>query len=429
MFEFFENMTDGVCIFNTSGCLKYINASAGRILGLGDTGELVGKWIVELIPITEKNDSFMQVFLDYIENKTGAENLIDIENEDGSSRHVRVSVTQFETDKQTGETAILMLLTDYTELLKVRSVLERYTSKDIAQAALEEYGGDKMGGKLVDATVMFCDIRGFTSLSADLSPATLVGVINHHFSVMDSIITKYNGTIMEFLGDGILAAFGVPKYNDDHAYRAVACAIEMQNAMTEVNDWNIQHNISPFEIGIGINSGLMIAGNIGSYKTMKYQCIGQQVNLAGRIEGFSVGGQVLISKNTLDHIDSEVRTKSFSSIVPKGSNKPLEIFDVCAVSGKYSVELKQEQTEMTPLNSPVPITYCMVDGKVVGSVFFNASILEISDKSALLKTEKKLKISDNIMIRNNGEIYAKVTDVSNEGTTIRFTSKPISPSQ
>lgn len=429
MFEFFENMTDGVCIFDTSGCLKYINASAGRILGLGDPSDLVGKWIVEMIPITEKNDSFMQVFLDYIGNKAGAENLIDIENEDGSMRHVRVSVTQFEADKQTGESAILMLLTDYTELLKVRNVLERYTSKDIARAALEEYGGDKMGGKLVDATVMFCDIRGFTSLSADLSPATLVSVINHHFSVMDNIITKYKGTVMEFLGDAILAAFGVPKYNEDHAYRALACALEMQNAMTEVNEWNIQHNISPFEIGIGINSGLMIAGNIGSTNTMKYQCIGQQVNLASRIESYSVGGQVLVSKNTLEKINTDVKTRGCQSIVPKGTNRPLEIYDVCAVSGKYSVELEEKQTGMTPLSSPVPITYCMVDGKAVGSVFFNASIMEISDKSALLRTDHKLKVSDNIMIRNNGEVYAKVTNVSNEGITIRFTSKPISPAQ
>ncbi len=429
MFEFFENMTDGVCIFDISGCLKYINASGSRILGLGEPSSLVGKWIVEMIPITQKNDSFMQVFLDYIGNKAGAENLIDIENEDGRIRHVRVSVTQFETDKQTGEIAILMLLTDYTELLKVRNVLERYTSKDIAEAALEESGGDNMRGRLADATVMFCDIRGFTALSAQISATTLVDVINHHFSVMDRIITKYKGTVMEFLGDGILAAFGVPKYNEDHAYRAVACALEMQKAMTEVNEWNEQHDILPFEIGIGINSGLMIAGNIGSKTTMKYQCIGQQVNLAGRIESYSVGGQVLVSKSTIDKINSEVKTRGKQQIIPKGTNTPLEIFDVCAVSGKYSVELQQEQTEMTALSSPVPITFCILDGKAVGSEHFSASILKISDKSALLRTEYALSVNDNIMIRYNGEVYAKVTNVSNEGITIRFTSKPISPAQ
>ena len=426
MFEIFSDMTDGVCVFDVKGYMKYINSAASKILGLNTSDSYIGKRIVEIIPIIETNDRFMQVFLDFIASKKAAENLIDLENEDGSIRHVRVSVNLFESDKLTGEKAILMLLTDYTELLKVRDVLERYTSKEIAKAALEDYNADQRGGSLVDATVMFCDIRGYTALSGEVPATTLVEVINHHFSVMDRIIGKYDGTVMEFLGDGILASFGVPGRHDDHAYRAVACALEMQNAMSEVREWNTRHGISPFEIGIGINSGLMIAGNIGSKKTMKYQCIGQQVNLAGRIESYSVGGQILISKSTYDNISADVEIKSIRKVVPKGTTTELEIYDVCGVGGEYSVSLEQENEKMVPLKSPMPITFCMVNGKKTGTVRYGAAIWKISDKGAVISTQHPLELGDNIMISYNGEVYAKVTSVGDGEVTVRFTSISLS---
>lgn len=423
MYELFRDLTDGVCIFDEKGCLKYINASAGSILGLDITDDLIGRRIAELVPIIETNDSFLQVFVDFLTDKTCAENLIDIENDDGSIRHVRVSVTHFEADRQTGERAILMLLTDYTELLKVRSVLERYTSKEIAKAALEEQDGDSRVGKLVDATVLFCDIRGYTALSSEMPASKLVEVVNHHFSVMDAVIRKYKGTVMEFLGDGILASFGVLQKNDDHAYSAVACAIEMQNAMPGINSWNEQQGITPYEIGIGINSGLMIAGNIGSKNTMKYQCIGQQVNLAGRIESYSVGGQVLISQSTYNSISAPVKYISCRKVLPKGTTTEIQMYDVCAVGGKYSVSLHSEQTEMTPLSNPVPITFCKLDGKAVSSERQSAQIFKISPKGALIRTDASLEVSDNIMINYGGEILAKVTDITDEGIQLRFTSK------
>ena len=426
MYEIFKDMTDGVCIFDLKGFLKYMNASAKAILGFADGADLVGKRIVEMIPIIETNDKFIQVFLDFIVNMTAAEDLIALENEDGSLRHVRVSVTRLEENKVTGEAAIIMLLTDYTELLKVRSVLERYTSKDIARAALEEPDGDKQGGKLVDATVLFSDIRGFTALSGEVAPTTLLSVVNNYFSVMDSIINKYNGTVMEFLGDGILAAFGVPTQNEQHAYRAVACALEMQNAMSGVNEWNKARGVPPFEIGIAVNSGPMVAGNIGSQNTMKYQCIGQEVNLAGRIESYSVGGQVLISESTLARIDAEVTIKGSRKILPKGSANEIEIFDVCGVSGEYSTAIESEQEQFSVLKTPVPISFCLLDGKAVGSDYFSAQILKISDKSAWINTDHNLHVLDNIMIRYNGEICAKVVDKTEQGILIRFTSISIS---
>lgn len=197
----------------------------------------------------------------------------------------------------------------------------------------------------------------------------------------------------------------------------------MQNAMPGINSWNEQQGITPYEIGIGINSGLMIAGNIGSKNTMKYQCIGQQVNLAGRIESYSVGGQVLISQSTYNSISAPVKYISCRKVLPKGTTTEIQMYDVCAVGGKYSVSLHSEQTEMTPLSNPVPITFCKIDGKAVSSERQSAQIFKISAKSALIRTDASLEVSDNIMINYGGEILAKVTDITDEGIQLRFTSK------
>ena len=140
--------------------------------------------------------------------------------------------------------------------------------------------------------MMMSDIRGFTPLSEHLDPEKVLEMLNAYFELMMEIILKYNGTINEIIGDSILVIFGAPQQMADRCQRAVACAIEMQNAMTKVNSQNRNKNLPQFEIGIGLNESEVIVGNIGSKKRSKYGVVGSGVNMASRIESFTVGGSL-----------------------------------------------------------------------------------------------------------------------------------------
>ena len=328
---FFDKMMDGVCIFSLKGALEYMNRAAADILGLSGPETFIGKKIRELVTFSDANDGFIQVFLDSITQKSASEELLSFQKPDGSLRQVRVSVSLQDKSPISGQPARIMLLTDYTQFMRVHHVLEKFTSRDIARALLEDPEGDRPGGVLVDATVMISDLRGYTAFSTGIGAADLVKVMNHYFTVMNRIITKYGGTVLEFLGDGIFTSFGVPVPSQNHARAAAMCALEMQRAMEEVNAWNVSLNLPAFSMGIGINTGWVVAGNVGSEDTMKYQCMGYEVNVAGRLVSMSEGGQVLVSGQTLERIGCGTETGERRMVMFKGLTKEMEVCDLRAV--------------------------------------------------------------------------------------------------
>ena len=177
----------------------------------------------------------------------------------------------------------------------IRQTFGRYLSDDIVETILEQPDGLKIGGEKRQATILMSDLRGFTSLSEGLPAEDVVAMVNIYLETMTDIILKYQGTIDEFIGDGILVIFGAPLQRPDDAQRAVACAVDMQLAMASVNDLNRQAGHPEVALGIGINTGPMVVGNIGSKKRMKYGVVGSNVNLTARIESYTVGGQIFIS--------------------------------------------------------------------------------------------------------------------------------------
>ena len=184
-----------------------------------------------------------------------------------------------------------------TDQLEVRTrfieqTFGRYMSSEIADSLLKSAEGLDFSGQKKIVTIMMSDLRGFAAFSDALPPETIVKLLNNYLSEMTTVIQKYNGTIDEFIGDAILTIFGAPFQRPDDAERAVACALEMQRAMPRVNAWNAEHGLPELEMGIGINTGEVVAGNIGSRKRAKYGVVGSNVNLAGRIEGYTIGGQI-----------------------------------------------------------------------------------------------------------------------------------------
>ena len=221
----------------------------------------------------------------------------------------------------------------------IRQTFGRYLSDDIVESILERPDGLKIGGEKRQATILMSDLRGFTSLSEGLPAEDVVAMVNIYLETMTDIILKYQGTIDEFIGDGILVIFGAPFQRPDDARRAVACAVDMQLAMASVNDRNRQAGYPEVALGIGINTGPMVVGNIGSKKRMKYGVVGSNVNLTARIESYTVGGQIFISENTLNASGDIVRVDNAMQVSPKGVKEPLTIYEVGGIAGDYQLFL------------------------------------------------------------------------------------------
>ena len=221
----------------------------------------------------------------------------------------------------------------------IRGVFGRYLTDEVAETLLDSPEGLSLGGERREITILMADIRGFTNISSHSAPEEVVTMVNNFLSVMTDVIITYGGTIDEFIGDAILALFGAPNAMHDHAEKTVACAIAMQQAMARVNELNQAAGLPAIETGIGINTGEVIVGNIGSEKRAKYGVVGHHVNFTSRIESYTGGGQILISQRTRDACNGMVQTRGEMSVQPKGIDEEVRLFDVIAMGEPYNLGL------------------------------------------------------------------------------------------
>lgn len=210
----------------------------------------------------------------------------------------------------------------------IRATFGRYLTDEIVTQILERPEGLELGGDLRRVSIMLSDIRGFTTLSEHLAPAQVVKLLNRYLGAMTDIIMKYQGTIDEFIGDAILAVFGAPISHEDDADRAVQCALEMQAAMQAINAQNEAEGLPVISSGIAINTGDVIAGNIGSEKRSKYGFVGHPMNVASRIEDVTAGGQIHIADSTLQSLKGEYAIGNSRRISVKGIDEVISIHEV-----------------------------------------------------------------------------------------------------
>ena len=181
----------------------------------------------------------------------------------------------------------------------IQSLFGRYLSDEVVADLLASPEGPRIGGEQRRVTLLMSDLRGFTPLTEGLEPQQVLRLLNSYLGAMADVVLAHQGTVDEFVGDAILAIFGAPAARPDDAQRAVACAVAMQQALAALNRDNEPHGLPRLEMGIAVHTGDVIVGNIGSERRTKYGVVGSAVNHAGRIESFTVGGQVLISDATL----------------------------------------------------------------------------------------------------------------------------------
>lgn len=416
----FDNMEEAVFVTNKLGVIQYLNRSAKKLFDINEG--YLGNKIWKLLPLNERNDDFITLFIDTLTEKNSKNQTVDYENNEGKLFKLLVSMTY--NDQNGG--IFIILISNLTEVIRVHSAFSRYTSKEIAEYVLETPDGEKQGGKLKELTILMSDLRGFTALSTKLSAEELITVLNKYFEQMTAVIEKYEGTVIEFLGDGMFVIFGAPKDNPKHAHNAVACAIEMENAMRKVNEWNKANGFPPLEMGIGINSGKVVVGNIGSSQKMKYGCMGESVNLAGRIETFTTGGQIYISQYTKALIEDKLAIVNEQSILPKGAKEHIKIFEVEGIGNINQTEHKKHAIQWNEKIFNAEIKFFELVGKNVSDKLYEGKFIKLStdEQYALIQTEKHLENFQNLMIDIGQDLYVKVIENNNNDYTVCFTAKP-----
>jgi class 3 adenylate cyclase/CheY-like chemotaxis protein len=315
----------------------------------------------------------------------------------------------------------------------VRRAFGRYVSEEVAASILKSPEGLDLGGEEREVTILMSDLRGFTALAARLTPHEVIESLNLYLEAMVDVISRYEGTIDEIIGDAILVIFGAPLACDDHAAKAVACGLAMQLAMSEVNQRLIAKGAAELEMGIGIHTGRVIVGNIGSLRRTKYAAVGSNVNLAGRIESFTTGGQVLISEDVREKVKFPLRLDAQFQVEPKGATRSLQLHEVGGIGEPFNLELSPRSKPLAPLPQPLPVRFTVLEEKFVGRTVHEARLAAVSDSEARIESEQALVPLSNLKIEleagagtnPGGEIYAKVvgpvTGASRQ-TRIRFTS-------
>ena len=222
--------------------------------------------------------------------------------------------------------------------------------------------GLQLGGEKRKITMMMTDLRGFTSLSERLAPERVVAMLNRYLTTMVKVIKHYQGTIDEFIGDAIFVLFGAPVWQEDDAERAVACAVAMQLAIEDVNEQNRKEELPEVEMGIGVHTGQVVVGNIGSSERMKYGVVGSHVNLTSRIQSYTTGGQILISETTRREAGPTLKIGKQMAIKAKGIEHPVTLFEVLGIGGRHRLYLTETSDVLVPLASEIPFSYTLRRG-------------------------------------------------------------------
>ncbi|MBR4150868.1 MAG: PAS domain-containing protein [Firmicutes bacterium] len=440
-----HDMSEGVMTVGFDGKISYINPAALAILERSED-RLIGKAFGACFFEFEENDQFTQAVLDAVYDRSRSHEAI-VPYFTGSATKTLRMITSFLTSG--GENlGIIVVLSDITELNDLRDAVKameriralndklelrnkllvetfgRFLSDEIVRQLLETPGGLSLGGDKRRISILMSDLRGFTALSELMDAADLVSMLNHYLGEMTAIIEKHGGTIIEFLGDGIMAIFGAPVPTDRHAADAVAAALEMETRMEAVNAWNADRGFPMLEMGIGVNTGEVIVGNIGSEQRTKYGIVGSHVNLCGRIESYTVGGQVLISPMTRESCGAELEIAQEMSVYPKGVKGELVLSQVTGIGEPYNVCVKQSKSAPKELPESIPVRFHRLEGKHGSAKSFYGGITAVAHDCVVLDTQAELNVLDNIQLDAGGKLFCKVMEKHGCSVLIRFTSIP-----
>ena len=302
----------------------------------------------------------------------------------------------------------------------IKDTFGRYLSRKIVDEILESPEGRRIGGRRQTVTVLMSDLRGFSDLSDSRDPEEMVRILNRYLEAMTQVIQEYDGVIDEFIGDAILTVFGIPEEKADDPARAVACALAMQQTLAGLNRDFVADGLPPLEMGIGINTGPVVVGNLGSEARTKYGIVGAVVNFASRIESNTIGGQVLVGEATYAKVNAQVAAEPPMTVMMKGFKRPLVCYPVNAIGPPYDLRFSLKTPD--PLvDICLPLQLWRLDGKKVVAGPIAGETRKLNETTFVVDFTETLSPLTNVKLLFTfcqeahcfSDIYAKVVDVDN----------------
>jgi adenylate cyclase len=320
-----KSTSNGIVTTDADARIVTANTAAETLLGLSRealigsrAGELFtgsNRWIAESLAKTQATGE-PEIAID-----------VEVARGDGGLATVNLTATAL-IDVTEARIGSMIVLEDVTEEKRVRSTMSRYMSKEVADQLLSA-GELELGGKEQRVTVMFSDVRGFTSIAEALGPRETVSLLNDYFTEMVDVIFKNGGILDKYIGDGIMALFGAPFVGPNDADNALAAADEMMGRLAELNVRRVAAGQAPLDIGIGFSTGATVIGNIGSVRRMEYTVIGDTVNLASRLEGATkqYGAKIILSEMTVRDLRRPATLRELDLIRVKGKDRPVAVYE------------------------------------------------------------------------------------------------------
>lgn len=333
---------------------------------------------------------------------------------------------------------------------RIRKIVLHETGQDLSRHALREIEAELVATDIHkpveehsdfqarEVTILLADLRGFTAIAAEFPAGTVIQMLNPVLIRMSEIIVKHGGTIDKFMGDAIMVLFGALTKRDDDVARALACAVEMQTKMHQLNEEHRERNLPELYLGIGINTGEVLAGVLGSEVYSEYTVIGDEVNLASRIEAFSLRGQVLISASTYDRCRDFVEVSDPMTVHVKGKSQTVNVYEVLSIPTKGLRVPRQEIRRSHRVEVRLPFTYQLIRGGIVVPELLRGVIRDIGYHGVLVElespqmpmTELKISVELSHVSYLAENIYGKVVNQkARDGqmlTGVEFTSVPAS---
>lgn len=338
-----KSLSNGVITMDDHHQIVKINASGKHIMAVSEN--LIGS------PVTNyfytAND-WLKNSLDQIHQNKQAVSLLDVDIPVSETKMVSANLTLVPLMELDDEViGSMLVIDDITQEKRVQSLMSKYLPPVLVDKLIEN--PDKLlEGVIQPVTVMFSDIRQFTSLSEKLGARKTVAFLNEYFSIMVDKIENNQGILNQYTGDGFMSIFGAPFSGKQDADNAVQCAIEMMRQLTQFNQQQVLNQSEPINIGIGISTGDVILGNVGSLKRMEYTAVGDSVNLAARLESATkqYGVQIMICEKTMQQLSQDFQIRYLDCVRVKGQNKPVTIYEVLGFYSSSDIPDKLKVIEL-----------------------------------------------------------------------------------
>jgi adenylate cyclase len=371
-------LTNGVISTDKKGNIVATNPSAQKLLGVSEAKLAEGQSLRELIKL-EKGDfaKWFDASLNPADDNDRQQYYPDqvLLSCAGESQSINLSINSMTdaTDPNKVNGA-LVVMEDISSAKQVKNLMYRYMTPEVAEALLAS-GDTGLGGKRKNVSVLFSDIRSYTTLTEKLQAEEVVVMLNKYFEVMVDVVFEYGGTLDKYIGDALMAVFGSPAPLEDHAWCAMQTAVKMRSQLDKFNDDRRANGELPISIGMGIHSDQVVSGNIGSSKRMELTSIGDGVNLASRLEGASkqYGTDLIISDNTYKNYKDRLYVRELDFITVKGKSEPVIVYELVGIKagqspiGKDLTETQQQIVEhynKAREHYKTPVTQTLSDSEV-----------------------------------------------------------------